>query len=214
MNLPPAAVANQDPLSFANKNPMTVGLEELMARRRHEEEHQRYSPQQQKQPHDSMGHSSYHHLSGHPPSFQKHSYQYQSVPRRRSLPLHNGKSSPIVDDDDAYDSLSVVPQNLPDPTPGHFPAVLFCETDEERLTSYQCLLRKQLELFEADEEDVHYSTRQGRTAPIKVGQVGVRCRHCAGLKLSARTKGASYYSQTIEGIYQVRTMKAEMLHCL
>mmetsp|Transcript_12212 Transcript_12212/g.22734 ORF Transcript_12212/g.22734 Transcript_12212/m.22734 type:complete len:514 (+) Transcript_12212:465-2006(+) len=93
---------------------------------------------------------------------------------------------------------------LPPSKPGEFPAVLYTEADEEKLTSYQCLLRKQLELFEANMDDVRCSTRQGRTAPIKLGQVGLRCRHCAGVHLASRTKGAAYYSQTIEGIYQVR----------
>jgi hypothetical protein len=128
--------------------------------------------------------------------------QHQQSAHRRSLPMHNGLVLSTKYDTEP-DPRNVVPQNMPDPKPGEFPAVLFCEADEERLTSYQCLLRKQLELFEADMEDVQHSTRQGRTAPIKFGQVGVRCRHCAGLKISAGTKGASYYSQTIDGIYQI-----------
>jgi hypothetical protein len=37
----------------------------------------------------------------------------------------------------------------------------------------------------------------------RLGQIGLRCRHCAGVQIAARTKGAAYYSQTIEGIYQV-----------
>jgi hypothetical protein len=85
-----------------------------------------------------------------------------------------------------------------------FPCVLYLgEIDDEALTPYQCCLRKHLELFEADEEDVRNSTRQGRTAPIKLGQIGLRCRHCADAKVAARTKGAAYYSQTIEGLYQI-----------
>ena len=76
--------------------------------------------------------------------------------------------------------------------------VLYVKGDEQYLTEYQCLLRKQLEMFEAGPNDLRGST-QGRNIPILLGQVGLRCRHCAKLPLAARTKGAVYYSQTIEG---------------
>ena len=103
--------------------------------------------------------------------------------------------------------------NLPERKDGSFPVVLYQESDEHKLTAYQCLLRKQLELFEADEDDVRCSTRQGRTAPIKLGQVGLRCRHCAGVQLAARTKGAAYYSQTVEGIYQIAQNMSKVHLC-
>jgi hypothetical protein len=83
-----------------------------------------------------------------------------------------------------------------------FPFVLYSEDDDEYLTPYQCLLRKQLELFVADPEDVRCSSQQGRTTSIQVGQVGLRCRHCEG-GLASRTKGAVYYSHSIDGIYQI-----------
>ena len=104
-------------------------------------------------------------------------------------------------------------QSLPERKDGSFPVVLYQESDEHKLTAYQCLLRKQLELFEADEDDVRCSTRQGRTAPIKLGQVGLRCRHCAGVQLAARTKGAAYYSQTVEGIYQIAQNMSKVHLC-
>ena len=76
--------------------------------------------------------------------------------------------------------------------------VLYLDGDEQYLTDYQCLLRRQLEVFEAGPNDLRGST-QGRNAQIVLGQVGLRCRHCANLPLAARTKGAVYFSQTIEG---------------
>ncbi|KAG7373090.1 hypothetical protein IV203_033814 [Nitzschia inconspicua] len=82
------------------------------------------------------------------------------------------------------------------------PFVLYSEDDDDYLTPYQCLLRKQLELFVADPEDVRCSSQQGRTTNIQVGQVGLRCRHCEG-GLASRTKGAVYYSHSIDGIYQI-----------
>ena len=87
-------------------------------------------------------------------------------------------------------------------TPRKMPCVLYTEDDDDYLTPYQCLLRKQLEIFVADAEDVRCSSQQGRTTNIKVGQVGLRCRHCEG-GLASRTKGAVYYSHSVEGIYQV-----------
>jgi hypothetical protein len=75
---------------------------------------------------------------------------------------------------------------------------LYLDGDEQYLTEYQCLLRKQLEIFEAVPNDLRGST-QGRNVRIVIGQVGLRCRHCANLPLAARTKGAVYFSQTIAG---------------
>ncbi|KAL3937654.1 MAG: hypothetical protein SGBAC_007284 [Bacillariaceae sp.] len=108
---------------------------------------------------------------------------------------------------------------------------LYLEYDDRALTEYQCLLRQQIELFEATEEDVRGSA-QGRHTRIRLGQVGyvlqlelfgiivavtrslfttlfvrsihsIRCRHCAHLPKPARARGAVYYSKTIDGMYQV-----------
>jgi hypothetical protein len=90
------------------------------------------------------------------------------------------------------------------------PTVLYTDCDQEYLTTYQCLLRKQLELFIANEDDVRCSAQQGRISSVQVGQVGLRCRHCHG-GLASRTKGAVYYSQTIEGLYQIAQNMSK--HC-
>jgi hypothetical protein len=83
------------------------------------------------------------------------------------------------------------------------PIPISMDGDKEMLTPYQCLLREQIELFEAGALDIRY-TAQGRNTPIVLGQVGVRCRHCAALPPGAeRARCAVYYSQTITGIYQV-----------
>jgi hypothetical protein len=90
--------------------------------------------------------------------------------------------------------------------------VLYVEDDAQVLTDYQCFLRKQLELFEASPVDVR-SSSQGRNTPIILGQVGLRCRHCADLPLVARTKGAVYYSHTIDGIYQIAQNMSKVHLC-
>lgn len=73
--------------------------------------------------------------------------------------------------------------------------------DHEHLSEYQLLVRQQLELFEATRLDVESNT-QGRKKAVSLGQVGVRCRHCAMLPLRSRSRGAVYYPTKLEGIYQ------------
>jgi hypothetical protein len=82
------------------------------------------------------------------------------------------------------------------------PILLFMDCDDDSLSEYQCFLRQQIEAFEAGLDDVK-GTAQGRNTPIQLGQVGIRCRHCASLPKAARPRGAVYYSQKIEGVYQV-----------
>jgi len=73
--------------------------------------------------------------------------------------------------------------------------------DDEHLSEYQILVRQQLELFEAEQDDVDSNT-QGRKKAVVLGQVGLRCRHCAGLTLRQRGKGSVYYPTKLTGIYQ------------
>jgi hypothetical protein len=97
--------------------------------------------------------------------------------------------------------------------PSNRPSIhIYMDRDEENLTEYQCLLRKQIELFEAGSDDIR-SNAQGRNTPILLGQVGLRCRYCAPLPRAARTKGAVYYSQTIDGIYQVAQNMSKVHLC-
>lgn len=75
-------------------------------------------------------------------------------------------------------------------------------TDSERkLSDYQVLLRQQLEFFVAQHSDVDSST-QGRRKQVHLGQVGLRCRHCAHLPLRSRERGAVYYPAKLENVYQ------------
>jgi hypothetical protein len=73
--------------------------------------------------------------------------------------------------------------------------------DDINLSPYQCLLRMQVEFFEAGPDDVH-ATMQGRNKPITHQQVGIRCRYCSQLAPQHRTRGSTYYPTTLEGIYQ------------
>lgn len=89
-----------------------------------------------------------------------------------------------------------LPENHSQKDRSGLPLPIYMEYDEETLTEYQCLLRKQIELFEAGPEDIKASA-QGRNNPILLGQVGIRCRYCAALPLKSRPRGAVYYSKSI-----------------
>jgi hypothetical protein len=78
---------------------------------------------------------------------------------------------------------------------------LFLSVDEDNLSTYQCLVRKQIELFEATQGELE-ANAQGRNKPILEGQVGIRCRHCGVLPLEKRKKGAVYFPSQLVGLYQ------------
>jgi hypothetical protein len=79
--------------------------------------------------------------------------------------------------------------------------ILYQESDDSTLSPYQCLARKQLELFEATQEDVDGGA-QGRNKPIVLGQVGIRCKWCTDQPLKQRLKASSYYPARLQGLYQ------------
>jgi hypothetical protein len=65
---------------------------------------------------------------------------------------------------------------------------LYLSVDREMLSEYQLMVRQQLELFEAGAEDVESNT-QGRKKQVVVGQVGLRCKHCAPFPLVSLIDG-------------------------
>lgn len=56
---------------------------------------------------------------------------------------------------------------------GRGPYILYTPRDDDSITKYQSLARKQIELFEASQMDVDAGA-QGRNRPIVLGQVGIR----------------------------------------
>jgi hypothetical protein len=96
-----------------------------------------------------------------------------------------------------------------------------CEADARSAARYQCLLREQIEYFEADDLAL-MAKAQGRNVPIKPLQVGIRCAHCARRKQggsrdgdgddpafwnkrrggSEMIRGAVYYPTTLSNLYQ------------
>jgi hypothetical protein len=81
------------------------------------------------------------------------------------------------------------------------PLTLYMDCDTESLSEYQCLIRQQIELFEADKSEA-LSSVQGRNKQIVEGQVGIRCRHCAAIPPRQRQKGSMYFPTKLDRIYQ------------
>jgi hypothetical protein len=61
---------------------------------------------------------------------------------------------------------------------------MWCDEDQLSASKYQCVLRRQIEYFVADHQDLQVKA-QGRNIPIRLGQVGIRCRHCARVDADA-----------------------------
>ena len=92
------------------------------------------------------------------------------------------------------------------------PVLLYSKHDDVTLSPYQCLVRQQMELFEASEDDVQFNISKMSKA-IAVGQVGLRCRHCAVLPPFARPKAAVYYPRTLDSLYQFGQNMVKNHHC-
>lgn len=73
---------------------------------------------------------------------------------------------------------------------------LYNDSDERNISHYQCLARKQIEIFESTLEDAS-SNAQGRNRPITPGQVGIRCLHCKKFPPKQRKTGSVYYPNRV-----------------
>eukprot|EP00549_Striatella_unipunctata_P007533 CAMPEP_0118675770 /NCGR_PEP_ID=MMETSP0800-20121206/1644_1 /TAXON_ID=210618 ORGANISM="Striatella unipunctata, Strain CCMP2910" /NCGR_SAMPLE_ID=MMETSP0800 /ASSEMBLY_ACC=CAM_ASM_000638 /LENGTH=823 /DNA_ID=CAMNT_0006571145 /DNA_START=111 /DNA_END=2582 /DNA_ORIENTATION=- len=79
--------------------------------------------------------------------------------------------------------------------------LLAISEDKEWLSDMDCFIRSNLEVFCAIEDDV--STAQSdRKYPIKVGQVGIRCIHCAMMDSDGARGTAVSFPYSISGIYE------------
>lgn len=58
-----------------------------------------------------------------------------------------------------------------------------------------------MEFFEANEDDLNMAC-QGRNKRLKIGQVGIRCIHCARLPPLAKTRCAAYFPSRLDVLYQ------------
>lgn len=88
------------------------------------------------------------------------------------------------------------PLSSPSSSSGARSHLLYVESDERNLSQYQCMARKQIEIFEATADDAG-TNAQGRNRPVNPGQVGIRCRHCAKVPPKQRKTGAVYYPNRV-----------------
>ena len=106
-----------------------------------------------------------------------------------------------------------------DPNTSNNPSaqLLYRPSDVNFLGPLRCLIRQQIEFFEATAEDVskRNSSVKGVTArKIIVGQVGMRCIHCAHVPVKHHTKNSVCYPHKIDGIQVWNTFHEHMLTCL
>lgn len=74
--------------------------------------------------------------------------------------------------------------------------------DKEWLSDMDCFVRRNLEVFCANEEDVEIA-QQDRKYPVNLGQVGIRCVHCALQKGGNIARGTAVaFPYSINGIYE------------
>ena len=75
-----------------------------------------------------------------------------------------------------------------------------CPTDPHYLNPIHCFVRRHLEYFVAGKEEVS-APSPGRKLKAVLGQVGIRCIHCARLSPKDRVKRSICYPPSIGGIY-------------
>ncbi|KAL3806618.1 hypothetical protein ACHAXA_004422, partial [Cyclostephanos tholiformis] len=96
-------------------------------------------------------------------------------------PQHLGMSN-VIPDDKRQGVLLAIPE------------------DKDWLSDMDCYVRKNIEVFTSTQSDVENAALD-RKYPIKVGQVGIRCVHCARTSSGARSAAVSY-PYSISGIYE------------
>jgi hypothetical protein len=84
---------------------------------------------------------------------------------------------------------------------GQYCRILYLDQDDDSVSPYQCLVRKQIEVFQATESYLR-EKKQGRNKPIVLCQIGIRCRHCGKLPGNERAKGAVFFPSQLDGLYQ------------
>jgi hypothetical protein len=126
----------------------------------------------------------------------------QAIPYRTTAIVETPKLAAVTDGNDPIASeTSKVPVIAQDEVPLCLPVVLFRPEDNLKLSGLQSLLRMQIEAFQASEQDVTIHVR-GRNKSIRVGQVGIRCCHCAHMPALQRSKGSTYFPTSVWGFYQ------------
>jgi hypothetical protein len=81
------------------------------------------------------------------------------------------------------------------------PVLLAIKEDRKWLSDTDCFIRRNLEVFCAIDEDVAIAQSDNKY-PISVGQVGIRCVHCAAKEGVIAKEAAVFYPFSVNGIYE------------
>lgn len=126
---------------------------------------------------------------------------YQQVPQFSAVAFNKPGSK-------APPSPVVYPLALPRPSFSRSQSVLLASPlDQQFLNPIHCFVRRNVEVFIATKDDTS-APAPGRKNRVTVGQVGIRCIHCARLPIKDRIKRAICYPPSVSGIYHsVSNMK-------
>jgi hypothetical protein len=94
--------------------------------------------------------------------------------------------------------------------------VLALPQDKDWLSDMDCFVRNNVEIFSASENDLALA-RSDKKYPIKLGQVGLRCIHCAASSQGARLEAVMYpysVSSIYESVRDFQRLHLEMCPCL
>lgn len=115
--------------------------------------------------------------------------------------LINAKDNHTIPLSNANEDTDINSNTASNPHQRHGSIDLYMRCDDDILSAHQILIRKQIEYFEAGTQEVQ-SVAHGRKKEIRMGQVGLRCKHCAGLPIKRRPRGAVYYPTSLRALYQ------------
>ena len=121
------------------------------------------------------------------------------------------QANPAADNQEAP---APAPRPMPVPVPATItdPVLLSDPLDGDNLTTAFQFYRRQIELFTADSDDVVARHRKGGVKQeIYVGQVGIRCVHCAHLSKKEPPSGSVSFPASISLVYQaVRNWQSKL----
>lgn len=147
---------------------------------------------------------------------------FRAHPAASARGTHTSSEANHATDNQEGPAPSPMPVPMPVPATMTDPVLLSDPLDGDNLTSAMQFWRRQIEFFTADSDDVDVRFRKGgRRQEIRVGQVGLRCVHCAhsthlsklGLGLGSQMppNGSVAYPSSIWSVYQaVRNWQSKL----
>jgi hypothetical protein len=120
-------------------------------------------------------------------------------------PATSGSESVILIErtsQEAARALAATDLEHPAPPSPSSRVLLAIPEDKEWLSDMDCFMRRQVEVFCASSEDV-LAARSDRKYPVTIGQIGIRCIHCALSKPRFGARGTAVaFPFAINGIFE------------